>query len=150
MRTIVVGCGIALALMAGLVNDNSAKADPPPKGDAEKLKALLGERRDTLTKELEMTTKREAIVPDKSQWLDQLCQTQEALLDVDLELSTSPADRLAAYKKALEGLQKREDFFKSMTERGLALPQDYMRAKETRLKVEIKMTKERMKQGDSK
>ena len=150
MRTIVVACGIALALMAGLVNVNAAKADPPPKGDADKVKALLQERRDTLAKELEMVKQREDIVPDKSVWLEKLTQAGLALLEVELELSASPADRMAAYKKALAFCQKLENDFGDRVNRGLALPEDHMRAKDMRLKVEIKMTKEQMKQDAKK
>jgi hypothetical protein len=150
MRTTLVLCGIALAVTAALANFNSLMADPPPNGDAEKVKALLQERRDTLAKELELIKKREDIVPDKSVWLEKLTQAALALLEVELELSTSPADRMAAYKKALESCQKLENDFGDRVNRGLALPEDHMRAKDMRLKVQIKMTKEQMKQDAKK
>ncbi|HEV3142552.1 MAG TPA: hypothetical protein VGZ47_01570 [Gemmataceae bacterium] len=147
MRTIVVFCGIALGLVLGLVSVNWAGADPPPKGDADKVKALLKERQQTLEEELKLVLQREDIVPDKSIWLEQALHAMEALVDVDLELSASPAERLAAYKKGVESLQKMEKNFKDRVNQGFAVPQDYARARETRLKVEIKMTKEQMKQN---
>jgi len=162
----------ALAGAAGLIYQTQAADQPKPKEEPPaakkdqkqgeekqattkeeeklrvlKVKALLKERRDILKDEWETVLKREDIVPDKSQWLDTLCHTLEAILEVDLDLSDSPADRLAAYKNAMDSAQKLENNFKDRMNRGLALPQDYMHAKELRLKVEISMTKEQMKQN---
>ena len=146
MRSITIVCGIAVGLALGLAGLKLSAADPPPKTDADKVKALLKERREVLNDEWVMTLKREDIVPDKTIWLDQLCRTAEAILDVDLDLSATRDDRMAAFKNALEMAQKLEDNFKIRVERGLALPQDYLHAKETRLKIEINMTNEQIKQ----
>jgi hypothetical protein len=147
MRTIVVACGIALALMAGLVNVNAAKADTPVKTDAEKVRALLKERLETLMDQWGKVLKRDKFVPDKSAWLSDLCVILQEILEVNLELSFTPTDRLSAYKNAVEALKKVENDFKERVDGGTALPQDYLRAKQIRLKVEINMTKEQIKQG---
>jgi hypothetical protein len=148
MRTIVVACGIALALMAGLVNVNAAKADPPQKPNAEKLRQLLEERRDALKEEYGIVTNLAKKVPEIAT-SERLCALVMELLDVDLQLKQTPSERIDAYKFAIEELGKLEKQQKAAKEllKTATAASDYLHTKETRLKVEIKMTQEQMKQA---
>ena len=148
MRTIVVACAIALALMAGLINLNAGKADPPQKPDADKIKRLLEERRDALKEEYGILANLANKAPEHVT-TERLCALVVELLDVDLQLKQTPSERMDSFKFAIEELSKLEKQQMRSKEvlRTPSAASDYLHAKATRLKVEVKMTQEQMKQA---
>ena len=142
MRFLILLFTFAFTLLTGCV----ANAEPPVNPDAQKVKELLKLRQKVVTDELKLIRAREDIVTDVGQWLWQLCETHEHLLEVNLELSETPGERITAYKKTLDELNKLEEQFVRTVVSKL-LPQDDRHLVEIRLKIEINMTKEQIKQN---
>ncbi len=154
---------IALALLAGVCMAGAGivmgqkpetKADPPPKGkienpvadvDRTKLESMLKQRRDNLKEEYRSLGQRQD-VDNLPTTLDQKVKCQEKLLEVELELSRTPEERMAAYVQVLKEAQANADNVINRTKAGLALPSDQYRAKDLVLKLEIAMLKEKMAQ----
>jgi hypothetical protein len=143
-------CATLVGMSIIMLTANCLYGDPPINDHTKKLQELLKERRKTLGEELVLTVAREEMYPDKSQWALRVCDIRERLLDVDLALSKSDPERLSVYEKAIEEFKKIEASFKDRSVRGLFMPQDEVRVKDYRLKIEINMTKEQIKHNANK
>jgi RNA polymerase sigma factor (sigma-70 family) len=115
---------------------------PAADADSDKIASLLKERRDNLKQGLKILNQRRSLVPEIVQ---QIWVLQEKLLEVELELSRTPQERLAAYAEALkqaqgivETMRAREKITNDQSE--------FFRAKDVALRIEIAMLKEKMSQ----
>jgi hypothetical protein len=148
MRTIAGFGGTVLVLGLVLVSVRIATADPPPKPEEDKLKRLLEERRDALKEEYGLLAKVARGAPELVP-LERRCALLAELLEADLHLKQTPSERMDSYKFTIEELSKLEKEEKARNEmmKSAITASNYLCAKENRLKVEIKMTKEQMKQN---
>jgi len=110
-----------------------APAPPLLVEDAE-LRAKLIERRDTLKKLGEILM----IHQDNGTSIPSLvAQAQIDLLEAELPLAKTHAERIVLYERSLEAWTKIEKVTQTMLEVGVGSPNEYLRAKADRIKAEI-------------
>jgi RNA polymerase sigma factor (sigma-70 family) len=152
---LALGCLVSV----GVGRADKSESSPPPNqpalphdekpvdvsADAAKLQSLLEERRDNLQKGYDELIHRKDL-ESLAATLEQRLSFQDRLLDVDLELSHTPKQRLEAYERALQRSKDFEKWVHDRVEGGLQQPHDLKLVKDNRLKVEIAMLKEKMRQ----
>jgi len=116
----------------------------PANADAAKLESLLKERRDNLQKGFDLLWNRKDL-QDLASTLEEMISFQDRLLDVKLELARSPQQRMEAFERALEKAKELDRNVSNRVGGGLQQPQDSCRTKESVLKIEIAMFKEKMR-----
>jgi hypothetical protein len=134
----LIGTSIAV------VSTTGADAPQPQQDDTSKqLESLLKERRDTLSKVVDLLDarfrsgfggiKEETVLPASNH-----------VLDAELELAPTKAKRVAIREKVVANLRKVEKF-NEMRRKGpsLAPPEDLLQAKAARLKAEIQLLREK-------
>ena len=110
-----------------------ATARPMPAEDAE-LQAKLIERRDTLEQLVRIQHER---VQMGQASISMLNQAHIELLEAELPLAKTHAERIVFYKKSLAARTEIEKVTQEMRESGIGRPEDYLRAKADRIKAEI-------------
>ena len=124
-----------LALGLALLCPLAASADDvEPKAGAEKVKKLQTERRDVLKKLVEA---RENEFMAGRGTLDVLLGATRDPLQAELELATTPKQRLAAHAARLELAKKIEEVMKNRHDAGRATQADYLQSQAARLDAEI-------------
>src|SRR5262245_17684694 len=142
------GAGVVMAQKPAEKAEQPAKSkpeNPPANADAGRLESLLKDRLDNLKNGYAQVSHRKDLqaLPTTVQ---QVLEYLEKILEVQLELSQKPQDRLAAYE---EILNESKEFAKMLNDRvraGVQEPHEYNRAKDLVLKIEIAMLKEKKAQ----
>ena len=125
------------------------KAKPeatPADSDAAKIRSLLNERRDNLRNTHDIALKRLPISQNLSATVDRLLSVQESVLNVELELSQTPKERLEAYERSLKSAQGLFKMIETRVKGQIEPPENLYRTRDNVLRIEIAMLKERMKQ----
>jgi len=112
---------------------NVATASPVPVDNAE-LRAKLIERRDTLKDLVRIQAQREQMGGESTSMLN---QAYIDLLEAELLLTNSHAERIILYEKSLAARTEIEKVTQEMREVGVGIPEDHLRAKADRIKAEI-------------
>lgn len=150
LATCLLGAGFGLAQKPQL----QPKAEAPPKAkpeatpadsDAAKIRSLLNERRDNLRNTHDITLKRLPITQNLSATIDRLLSVQESILNVELELSQTPKERLEAYERSLKSAQGLFKMIETRVKDQIEPPQNLYRTRDN-VRIEIAMLKEKMKQ----
>jgi hypothetical protein len=151
---LTVGCFVAIGVgradkpgQSPPANQPAAAPDDkhaPADADTAKLDSLLKARRDNLQKGYDLLAIHRDL-SDLASILESLIAVQERLLEVDLELSHTPQQRMDAYERALEKARRMDTDVSNRVAGGLQQPQDSCRAKDALLKIEIAMFKEKMR-----
>ena len=122
--TLIV-CGAALA-----EDKDEAKAKR-----AEKIKKLLTERRDTLRKAITGQWDKRKLGGVEN--LDVIMRLSKDLLQVELELATTPKERLAAHEARLETALKVDKVMAALNKKGVVSDVDALITQADRLEAEI-------------
>jgi hypothetical protein len=135
-------------MVAAIVLVSAAGADPPlPQQNetAKQVESLLKERRDTFRQLVDMLGQqhRAGIVTEVS-----VLRATDQLLDAELDLASTKAERIAIREKLVANLRKLEKLIEGMVQagvRGADAPtiEDALRAKAARLKAEIQLLREK-------
>jgi len=123
----------ALTLTVCYVAPAEDKAEPKEKS-AEKIKKFQGERRDLLKKIVDL---RFAEFEAGRATLDVVLKAAQQLLLAEVELATTPKERLAAHSARLELAKKVEKLEKDRFDAGRASTADYLNAQADRVEAEI-------------
>jgi hypothetical protein len=134
------------AVAAAVVVISAIAADVPPSTPADavkQLESLLQERRDTLRKIVEYVQAQEKTgafdLPDA-------IRVSNELIEAELELATSKAQRIALQQKFVANLKRIEQFLQRSAEvgRGTDATKKHLEAKAARLKAEIQLAREKL------
>jgi len=134
MRTMIVSVSLVLAaFLVSTQRGTPALASPTSTEDAE-LRAKLEERRDTLKELVKVVT---AYFQSGQGNISSVLQAQSELLEAELPLAKSKAERISLYEKSLEARTTFENIAQELHKIGRGRQEDYLRAKADRIKVEI-------------
>jgi hypothetical protein len=123
-----------VALGGALLAGWAVAAPVPEKKDSPEVKALLKERRDllktaVLARSQELAAGRGTLAP--------LLHVSRELLKAELELATTPAERVAAHESHFNAMRKAEEQVKRAYDVGLMKAADYHEMRAARLEAEI-------------
>ncbi len=123
----------AARLNAEITLFNKIGAGPTERADAS-LRRVLTERRDTL--ELRVQVLR-SLFESGSANLESVSYAKMDFLNADLDLATTPAERIAALEQMVSIMNKVEDLQRIRIEAGIGREADFLEAKTRRLEAEI-------------
>lgn len=130
--------------------------EAPPDNDAQQLQKLLIEYRDTMHSEVVYLTELyesgggiPGPIGRSGQILEELIRAKERLVDAELELVQTKAERIKLLEKAVVLAKTLEDAIKNEQEVGNAAPLSATSATAGRLRAEIRLAKARMEPGPS-
>ena len=103
------------------------------------LNELLTQRRDVLKQRVDTLESRSA---EGSIQIDVVLHARDQLLDAELQLVKTKAERLALFQKRIDNMRFLEDSVKQRYEAGITLPENFFAATAARLQAEIDLAKE--------
>ena len=128
-------CAIAAAVVVAAAVAADAPESPPAES-SQKLQSLLNERRDTLRKLVDAT---ESKYRSGEATLDSVLRASEQLLEAELDLAETKAERIAVREKLVANLRQREEYARGLHANGRATLESLLQVTAARLKAEIQL-----------
>lgn len=141
---VAVGVLSTWVVLTALAAPNAGTA-PATAGSAADVRKLLEERRDVLTTlvEIRQGLYRNALAP-----LDSFLRARKELLGAELDLASTPQERVAAYESLLQNAEQMEQTVKAQKEAGQSSEDKVLECRAERLKAQADLMTERLKMDE--
>ena len=137
LRVALFGVAIVVSVLVG-VSGIYSHAEEPAVSNPE-LRELLVAKRDALNERLTLVKARFEI---KAVQYVEVIQAHEPVLLAELELATTPQQRIQIYKKRVENFQYLEDRVVAEFQSGKATPDEKLRAQVSRIQSQIDLVRQ--------
>jgi outer membrane protein TolC len=131
---LIAGITVVIAAVA------AAQAVPKQNASGDPLQDLLKQRRDTLR---ELVDYLEAAFRQGVGSAESVALASSELLDAELDMAQSKAERIAIREKMVENLKEQEKMVEARNQAGMSRPGEMLRARAGRLKAEIDLLREK-------
>ena len=136
MRSRILCVALTLFCIFSLVERSQAGSLILQESDDKQLRTLLETRRDTLKRIVELVN---AEVESGVAVYSELSAATLSLIEAEMEIAESPAERIASFEKAYEVYNEVERMFDFLAENGMAKASDVLLAKAARLKAKVEL-----------